>query len=411
MKSVEGARERSAAISFPASASETWGFVSILALLFVLPFDLGATIRNLFFASAVIFFLLRMSAGPLPVRRVYVFPCKPLDLLLILSLVWGMVSAIDAIDPSYSLSTLLHKMVKQYLLYILTFFFIRTSGSAGERSRWLYFVLVASTIVMSSQAIYEFAQRPVVLHRVDGLTGGIYRLALYFVIALPLNLVLALQGARQVKIICTLASVLGVLGLYFTFTRGAWIALILEAIVIILIMARKKVFWTITIGAAATSFVFLAYASVLPKTLVLHPAWSDRARAEIFLTGLDVALNHPINGIGFGKKSFEIYRQGEGLEHTHNLYLNAAVETGFVGLGILLAVFGVVVSYLWGAAEREPPGERKMLLTGIVASVIGFLVVSLFCVNYYGWAGKMLWILIGAGFALRNSAGSPVADP
>ena len=90
------------------------------------------------------------------------------------------------------------------------------------------------------------------------------------------------------------------------------------------------------------------------------------------------------------------------MKHAHNIFLNTAVETGLIGLLILGAMLAVLGRSFIKAIHDKTLLNRKLLISGIYASLIGFLSLNLFDYMYHGWPGQMAWILIGIGYALSQ---------
>jgi O-antigen ligase len=107
-----------------------------------------------------------------------------------------------------------------------------------------------------------------------------------------------------------------------------------------------------------------------------------------------------VDGIGYGKETFSKYYPDTYVKHSHNIFINTAVETGLIGLMIFTAILSIIFKKFTHAIRDETVLERRLLLSGIFASFIGFISLNVFDYMYHGWPGQMFWMFIGIGYAL-----------
>ncbi len=369
----------------------------IAGLLFVLPFNGLTTLKEaLFFLLIGSFAAVRLGDHK-RIGRVS-FPSKPLNILILMSFVWALFALISAVDKSYSLYEIATKLSKQYILYFLAFFVVR--DIPAEKIKWLFLPLVFSAVIMSLSACYQFYQAPQFFtNRVYGLTGAFYRLSTFLVLSVPLVIALALSFQGWIRGAFLIVILILFTALFFTFTRGAWIAVMVEILVLagIFLKKYKRLFMTLFI----TIFLViagLAYKSVLPSQVIMHG--SEKPRIEAFELSAEMIGKHPFTGIGYGKETFSKYYPTASVKHAHNIFLNTAVETGLIGLLIFVAMLAVLGRSFIKAIRDETLLNRKLLISGIYVSLIGFISLNLFDYMYHGWPGQMAWILIGIGCAL-----------
>jgi O-antigen ligase len=120
--------------------------------------------------------------------------------------------------------------------------------------------------------------------------------------------------------------------------------------------------------------------------------FSDVERLAHWVAGLRMFAAHPLLGVGAGNFDAAYARYAvpgwpEPLGHAHNYYINAAAETGVLGLLAFLAVAAVALTLGWRtararlglatAARRPAVGAEADLALGLLAVVVAVLVHSL----------------------------------
>lgn len=161
--------------------------------------------------------------------------------------------------------------------------------------------------------------------------------AQYAVMTVPLVASYAFFGKRSAaKVVARLSLLFTVLGVFFSFSRGAYLAI--GAIAIVMCMANIK--RIVPILMVAFSLVMLLPQSIYDRLGSMGDA-SDVAISERFQVWgitMDAYLERPIfgHGIGIGAVWNRYYEQGFNAPHAHNLFLEFLVEGGVVALLILL---------------------------------------------------------------------------
>ena len=381
--------------------SQRLGVASIAGLLFVLPFSEINTIKEVLFVTGVLAFLAikLLNHGKVPVLS---SSSKPLNVLIIISCIWGFIALNNAIDPAYSFNELAFKMTRQYILYFLSFYFAGVLSADIENIKKLFLPVALATLIMSLYACYQFYQIPIfVENRVTGFTGAYYRLAVFLVLSIPVIMILAFTLRGWLRWILLLILPFSFAALIFTFVRAAWIAVVFEILILVFIVFKKQR-KSFILGLIVLSLIFTvaAYNSKY-KNLVIHG--TEKPRLEAFDLSLDIIRKNPLTGIGYGKKTFsKYYPDVDEVRHSHNIFVNTAVELGITGLIIFISMLVIVLKDFIKAISRETVSDRKLILSGIFASIAGFLTLNLFDYMYHGWPGQMFWMLIGIGYALMK---------
>jgi O-antigen ligase len=143
-----------------------------------------------------------------------------------------------------------------------------------------------------------------------------------------------------------------------------------------------------------------------------EPSWLSRL--EIWRVAGKTLADYPV--LGTGLHTFEavsranyVYAVVEpafNFTHAHNLFLQSAVNQGFMGLLALVGLWGVA---LWGLWQRQP---QMVLENGDWTAVLGAVMVGLLWFNLFdllAWEmadGLLIWVLLA--IAVRLSPPRPV---
>jgi putative inorganic carbon (HCO3(-)) transporter len=335
---------------------------------------------------------------------------KHLDFFIILSFIWAAVTVLYALDPHYSFNEVARKMTKHYLLYFLAFSVVNDIQPDRNFLPRFFLPLVIVTLVMSVYACYQFSQYPLFFYnRVTGFTGRFYRLATFLVISFPIITVLPFFFRGKLRILLLLPIPLSIIALFFTFTRAAWLAVVFEALLLTVLLLkkhRKSIFLGTIIISVLLSLA--AYKSQSYKNLIIHGPRSEGARVEGVFRSLKIIRQHPVTGIGYGKKTFsKYYPELTEPKHAHNIFLNTAVELGIPGLVIFMTIIGIILKTFIHALKRELLREDKLLFSGLFASIMGFLILNFFDYMYHGWPGMMFWAFVGIGYGMIRKSAEP----
>lgn len=214
--------------------------------------------------------------------------------------------------------------------------------------------------------------------------------------------------------------VAGICALWVSRARGAWLALVAALILgplLLLAWPRLRRLWPILLlGACIIGGLFcwwLLEADISARVLRND---SVGVRLGFWHGSLRVIGRHPWGGVGIGR--FEPYYLQEKLASAHevdlphNMWLEAWVEMGIVGLialvSVMVAALGLALGAarppattfqdgLGSAAKPEPPIPR--LKPCVYAVVAGVLALSLVRWLASAWSGPLGWALSGLWLA------------
>jgi hypothetical protein len=186
-----------------------------------------------------------------------------------------------------------------------------------------------------------------------------------------------------------------------TYSRGAWLLVLVGAAVFVLLLGRS--FWTRRriVAACLAGVVALGLASPLLASRLeaseAGNAKSTQVHEHTMSKAVKLVARHPVVGVGLG--SFGRYAdQPPLISSTTSTFLTVAAELGFPGLVLLLAAIGVacvaaVRSVLHSSSEDRP------LAAGLIAAFVALAVAN---VIGEAWMDDFQWILFGLVLAVTT---------
>lgn len=134
---------------------------------------------------------------------------------------------------------------------------------------------------------------------------------------------------------------------------------------------------------------------------------SSNSRSQYWKVAWDSWREHPLLGTGAGtfQHTWLENRPGfGGAKQVHNLYLEQGTETGVFAFLAIVAFSALLVGYTARAAWRSAPlGNRRILLSGLVAALSVYLFSSVLEWHWY-IPGSTLLFFILAGVAVKLAA-------
>lgn len=167
----------------------------------------------------------------------------------------------------------------------------------------------------------------------------------YLILMIPIAVSMFIgrgEGLRRLSSFFCIAA-MGVC-LILTWSRGAWLGLIVAALVFLFMWHRRSV-WIILAGIASVPFL----PSILPASIISRfTSIGDMAdsstsyRMYIWRASVNMIEDHILTGIGIGegawKRLYPLYAyQGvEAAPHSHNLFLQIWLELGLIGILVFI---------------------------------------------------------------------------
>jgi O-antigen ligase len=396
--------------------------IGAFLVLFVFWSPISITGTQIAVSFALLFWVVRMFG-----TRKFHFVRNPLNIPIAAFLAAAAIGVITAIDFRHSL--------RGYMTLGWMSIFFLTVNNVKDKNQFkrLLSILFIFTSIAAAYGIWQSLTKMDFMHTAKGLHAGLPRstgffnhymtFAGYLNMVFPLTFGLVLfgsakssfgelrRGLQKSQLILGLAGLLMLVALVFTYTRGAWIGFLAGLIFMGVLRSRKVLF--ISLGAIILIVVTLA---VFPRSSVsrraasiFNPASTDRL--SMWKSSLKIVKDYALTGVGwesFGKIYPEYISPGTYRSpHAHNNFLNVAVESGMLGLGIFLWLLIVILKVGVSIFKRVQDGYLKGISLGFLGGFVAFVIHGLTEYNFGDSEVVMLfYFLLGMVMVIPRIVGS-----
>ncbi|MCF8031744.1 MAG: O-antigen ligase family protein [Desulfarculaceae bacterium] len=384
-----------------------------LSLVFIFPLEAVTAAREIAVVGMVLFLVAYLVArGNLDLRPTVLF--WPLFFYV----VCAVFSLFTAVDMAYTLKELRGEVLKGLLIFYGGVHLILEE----ENLEQFWGMILVGLVVMAVAGVVLFFQQGGSLFnhavRAGSLHSGYGTLGTYLVLVWPFLLLAPLVwNAPWAKAAWVALIACSGLVAYVTYNRAAWLTMVLQAALCLIMVSRHRLRMSLIMLAAGV----LAVGMLLAAPGSRHGEnWSMLLKDPLKTGGtagdLIAAWRHswrqikkdPFLGIGLGRHSFskaypEFRRTHQPLLwHAHNTFVDLTLQLGVQGLIAILLIMGVLVWALW--PHSPPQGGQTAVAFGAAAAamVIGFCVRNLFDDFFVDDTGMMFWLLAGLALGGRE---------
>ena len=346
-----------------ARVSEAGTLVCLTVLAAVMPFADITAAREIALYLGLFFWLVRMVlTGRWDLVR------TPLEIPLGLLVAAALISLITAVDPAYTFDQIKGELLPHILIFYLAVNNLRTE----PRALIVFGGLLAGALVMDGYGVVYFLTHAKGLTdqsaRLISLHAGAPQLWTYLLQTAPYFMVGLLWFKKKpIQILFLSFLLLHILAVYMTFGRTALIALILEAALILVLLGfpLKWIGAICLIGVAALIiflprqyFVFGEAAKGVAHIGPIGIYGEVGARPLAWGLAIKHVIDHPVSGLGFGRRSFNIKfpesaQANPNMWHTHNVFFKHGSGNGYPRAGgLLLNTLPDIQTFVAGARSR-----------------------------------------------------------
>jgi O-antigen ligase len=230
-------------------------------------------------------------------------------------------------------------------------------------------------------------------------------IVLGYVIAIAIGFFLALWQSVPKKSAYACGLLLLLAGIVSPLSRGPWVGLVL-LLLIFTLTGEKPLQRLFKFGFAALPFgVALLFTEFGQKAIDYLPfiGTVDKEnvtyRQNLFDTSFQIILDNPFFGSTDYLLHMEELRQGQGIIDLVNTYLIVGLNTGFVGLGLYVLFFALVLlaafKRMWGMPFGSEPRMLGQALLAVLLSALAIIAT----VSPIYHVPLLLWSLAGMGLA------------
>ena len=191
--------------------------------------------------------------------------------------------------------------------------------------------------------------------------------------------------------------VLGVFPLFFSYSRGAYVAAM--GVLVFFGLAKKRSLLILAL------VLFISWQTLLPATVVERIKMtkteegqlegSAGVRLDLWSHAVDLFKKNPILGVGWGGYRYTVPEELR-FKDTHNLYLKTLSEQGMIGLLLLLFIFLLALRSGQKLFRTATTPFQKGLGFGFLGCVVAFIITNMFGDRWsYFVLGDYFWITWG----------------
>lgn len=342
---------------------------------------------------------------------VLVFQTAAFNVFLVLFIICVFLSEVFSIIPGDSL-----RFFAYYLTgFMMVLLLVLTLRTKKEISELLPVVLIGLTIA-GLYGIYQYIIKVPVnpawmdtdlnqgsMTRVYSVFHNPNDFAEIILLFVPFYFAMAFNAKKILEKLFYLAmAVPPLLSMLMTQARGAWVAIALAALVYVFFQEKRLIPVGILLAVAAVPF--------LPQTIIMRlrsfnlADSSFQTRLAIWKTVFPILEDYWFTGLGLGNdtllrvsRNYYIYlSKGAIPSHSHNLYLQLWLETGFPGIVTFLGfILTTVKKSIRSIIHPEDQFVKNILIAGLV-SLTGILADGM--VEYVWFDRRVMlffWAVIG----------------
>jgi O-antigen ligase len=208
---------------------------------------------------------------------------------------------------------------------------------------------------------------------------------------------------RKIKILSYVLVGLTVFATMYTFSRGAYLAILFSVFVLGVLKDRKL----LLIGGV----FLLTWQAVVPTAVRQRVTMTQSSngqleesaneRVKLWQAAEDSILSDPIFGTGFA--TYQYTQHVDNLRDTHNWYVKVMVETGMIGLIIVIFMLQQMLAVAYRLYKRAEDPLYRGLGLGLFLAICACIVANCFGDRWtYLEITGPLWVLVGTAICATH---------
>jgi putative inorganic carbon (HCO3(-)) transporter len=324
-------------------------------------------------------------------------------------------------------------LLKMVIYWCAYFCFRNVMTVRGEAWRWVMLALMAAGTIQAGIGVYQWGigveplanwEDPETLDPLTRVYATLMNpnlLAGYLLPVLALLLAHVLIWRGFWRWAACAAACLSVVCIFFTYSRGAYLAVLAEGTIfalgaLALVWANIRRKGTVLLAAGATSAALLALAGYrilsdpslfarISSIFTLRGHSSNSFRMNVWTGVVQMIGDNFWIGVGIGNTAFrKIYSlymiSGFEALGAYNIFLEVMAEMGIVGLLMFLGLLGVTFFRVKVLFQVEEWSHRCLALA-ILAALVGMLVMGMVDTVYYRPAIQLqFWFLLALAWGI-----------
>lgn len=220
-------------------------------------------------------------------------------------------------------------------------------------------------------------------------------LGVYLAAMFPMSLMItASEYDRKIKLLGVISSSYIAIATIFTYSRSAWLALAVGALLFAVAVSPKGILLVIPAGIAAVALA-LIFPDTIGSRLVNFFSLSDSAnnyRIDVWNSSWDLLKDTWLYGIGWGEEAFRTaYSNYSSLAtqyamHSHSLYMQIVIHTGLIGLVVFaISVILIIKKCISSSINVKSDASVTLSAKAALCGALAIMIAGLFDYTWYNF--------------------------
>jgi len=217
---------------------------------------------------------------------------------------------------------------------------------------------------------------------------------------------------KKFKLICYGLVATTIFATMYTFSRGAYLALIVSVFILGLLKDRKLLLF---VAVFLMTWQIIVPTAVRERVEMTHDSSgrleaSAQERVNLWQSAQDSIASNPIFGAGYA--TYQLQEHIDGLRDTHNWYIKVMVETGIIGMAFVLVLLQQLLALAYRLFRIADDPLYRGLGLGLFLAICSCMVANFFGDRWtYLEITGLLWVLVGtAARAIHLAESEPVTE-